>query len=326
MRRYVGLNIFCAVLTLVFSGASFAAENAGEYRAPITGAKLGPVQSAQPASPTASGQAAATGAFAPSQSAAAGQPTPWPSGGMAPYSSFGSMPGAAAGSAAGSGPNPGSNPGPMYNQNSGASASSPMNSGMNAPAGAAAGGMTGTAAAPQSAPNQSAGPSPAPGYAPGYAPNAAPGYAPYASPGAGWQWQGGAVLSGTGQMENFGEDRGIATQYRDPQTGDIITSVVPPSPPEQQNYGTFFIAPQIYPDGNQWGGNYNGSMPRPGQQYMPPVIWQPGTQQDNNRHRNDDRRHDRRSDNRYNNRPGSQGDSPYDQRGSGRGRDGGEWR
>ena len=321
MRRYVGLNIFCAVLTLVFSGASFAAESAGEYRAPITGAKLGPVQPveraqpaqpampAQPASPAASGQAAAAaGAFAPSQSAAAGQPTPWPSGGMAPYSSFGSMPGAAAGSASGSGPNPGpnsgSNSGPMYNQNSGASATSPMNS----PAGVASnvGGMTGTAAAPQSAPSQSAGPSPAPGYA------------PYASP--------GAVLSGTGQMENYGEDRGIATQYRDPQTGDIITSVVPPSPPEQQNYGTFFIAPQIYPDGNQWGGNYNGSMPRPGQQYMPPVIWQPGTQQDNNRHRNDDRRHDRRSDNRYSNRPGSQGDSSYDQRGSGKGRDGGEWR
>ena len=51
MRRYVGLNIFCAVLTLVFFGASVAAEGVGEQRAPITGAKLGPVQPIQQAQP-----------------------------------------------------------------------------------------------------------------------------------------------------------------------------------------------------------------------------------------------------------------------------------
>ena len=49
MRRYAGLYIFCAVLTFVCSGASLAVDGAAEYRAPVTGVKLGPVQAVQPA-------------------------------------------------------------------------------------------------------------------------------------------------------------------------------------------------------------------------------------------------------------------------------------
>ena len=355
MRRYVGLYIFCAVLTFVCSGATLAADGAAEYRAPVTGAKLGPVQPAQPGQsmqPAASGQVPEEKSASPPQpvaqpgqpaagsssalpSATSGQPAPWPAaGGMAPYSSFGSLPGPA-----------------------------------EAPAPAPA-----PAAAP--VPNPAVVPPPAP--TPGIAPESGPGYAPYPAPAPGWQGQGGSVVSGTSQLqgENF-NDRGIATQYRDPQTGDIITSVVPPAPPEQQNYGTFFVAPQIYPDGNQWGSNPYGSMPRPGgpswpgQQNLPPVIWQPAPQPDHNRHRHDDRRHDdrqydnrhyddrqhdgrydgprrdqhdsrdggysspgrprgnshdQRGDDRYSPRLGSQGDSQYDQSGVDRGRDGRERR
>lgn len=355
MRRYAGLYIFCAVLTFVCSGATLAADGAAEYRAPVTGARLGPVQPAQPGQsrqPAASGQVPEEGSAAPRQpvaqpgqpaagpssalpSATSRQPAPWPAaGGMAPYSSFGSLPGPA-----------------------------------EAPAPAPA-----PAAAP--VPNPAVVPPPAP--TPGIAPESGPGYAPYPAPAPGWQGQGGSVVSGTSQLqgENF-NDRGIATQYRDPQTGDIITSVVPPAPPEQQNYGTFFVAPQIYPDGNQWGSNPYGSMPRPGgpswpgQQNMPPVIWQPAPQPDHNRHRHDDRRHDdrqydnrhyddrqhdgrydgprrdqhdsrdggysspgrprgnshdQRGDDRYNPRLGSQGDSQYDPSGVDRGRDGRERR
>ena len=61
MRRYVGLYIFCAVLTFVCSGATLAGDGAAEYRASVTGAKLGPVQPAQPSQsglPAASGQGA----------------------------------------------------------------------------------------------------------------------------------------------------------------------------------------------------------------------------------------------------------------------------
>ena len=106
MRRYAGLYIFCAVLTFVCSGASLAADGAAEYRAPVSGVKLGPVQPAQPELPAAPGQPSVEKPAAPQQpmgqpaqqsgqqtaaqspalqSAASGQPTPWPSaGGMAP--------------------------------------------------------------------------------------------------------------------------------------------------------------------------------------------------------------------------------------------------
>ena len=363
MRRYAGLYVFCAVLTFVCSGASLAADGAAEYRAPVTGVKLGPVQAAQPEQPAAPGQPSVEKPAAPQlpgpqpgqsvgqqpnqqagqpvagpspalQTAASGQPTPWPNaGGMAPYSSFGSLPGPAEAPA----PAPAPSAAPVPNP----------------------------AAVPQAAP--------APGFAPEYAPGYGPGYAPYPAPAPGWQGQGGNVVSGTGQLqgENF-NDRGIATQYRDPQTGDIITSVVPPAPPEQQNYGTFFVAPQIYPDGNHWGPNPYGPMPKPGgpvcpgQQNMPSVIWQPAPQPDHNRPRHDDRRHDgrryddrryddrqydnrryddrphdggysgpsrprdnshdQRGDDRYNPRPDSQGDSQYDPRGADWGRDGRERR
>ena len=56
MRRYAGLYIFCAVLTFVCSGASLAADGAAEYRAPVSGVKLGPVQAVQPEPPAAPGQ------------------------------------------------------------------------------------------------------------------------------------------------------------------------------------------------------------------------------------------------------------------------------
>ena len=184
-------------------------------------------------------------------------------------------------------------------------------------------------------PGSAAAPGYEPGYNPGYAPdsasapapNYAPGYVPYpAAPYTGGQ--GGDVVYGTSQLQgdNF-NDRGIATQYRDPRTGDIVTSVVPPSPPEQQNFGTIFVAPQIYPDGNNWGGNSYVPTPRPGQPYtQPPVTWQPPPPS-HNRPRHDDRRHDdRRHDDRYDARPGAQGNSPYDPRDADRSRDGRERR
>ena len=194
----------------------------------------------------------------------------------------------------------------------------------------AVGCMPGSAAAPGYEPGYN------PGYAPGAvpqpAPNYEPGYVPYPSapypsatypsgpyPSAPYSGaQGGDVVYGPGQLqgENY-NDRGIATQYRDPQTGDIVTSVVPPAPPEQQNYGTFFIAPQIYPDGNQWGGNPYVPMPRPGQPFMqPPVTWQPPPP-DYNRHRQPDRRHsdgrpdDRRHDDRYDGHYNGPPPAPY---------------
>ena len=333
MRGYFGLFFFCAVLTFVSPVAPHAAENAAEYRAPVTGAKLGPAQPLQPApsaaQPQTAGQppqsgalpaaqngsssgapytgvqnqpAAPSGAQAPGQPGFSGQsgfsgqpaqaqqaapqaggPAPWPSaGGMMPYSALGALPAPAS-------------PPDAANQ-------PPAAPGFNGAD------MAGSPAAPATAQP------PAPGYAPVPSPPYGQGSAPYpaapypaspypATPGYGGQ---GDITYGTSQLpgDTF-NDRGIVTQYRDPQTGDIITSVVPPSPPEQQNYGTFFVAPQIYPDGNQWGGNPNGPMPRPGQPYMPPtVIWQPGMQTvmppDHNRHRHDDRRHDnRRHDERY---------------------------
>ena len=350
MRRYASLFFFCAVLTFVSSVAPMAAENAAEYRAPVTGAKLGPAQpapqapSVQPApqgaanaTPQIAGQPAAPGqqgvsgqASAPGQSTFSGQaaaapqmgaasgPAPWPSGGMMPYLSLGAQP---------------------------APASPPDSSTI--PAGGAASNaaaMPGSAAVPgyESGYNPSYAPGYAPDYAPTPAPSYAPGYVPYpaapypaapypAAPYAGGQ--GGDVVYGTSQLQgdNF-NDRGIATQYRDPRTGDIVTSVVPPSPPEQQNFGTIFVAPQIYPDGNNWGGNSYVPTPRPGQPYtQPPVTWQPPPP-DHNRPRHsdrrpDDRRHDdRRHDDRYDARPGAQGSSPYDQRDADRSRDGREKR
>ncbi|MTJ94311.1 MAG: hypothetical protein F8N36_15825 [Desulfovibrio sp.] len=365
MRGYASLYFFCAVLTFVSPAAPNAAENAAEYRAPVAGAKLGPVAPVQPApqaQPGQQGNAAAQAAGQPSQAGGlaaaqnqnapytggqnppsgqpsapmqpgtAGAPAPWPSGGMMPYSSIGGLP---------------------------ATAPQPDASGMPAAA---------------QAPDTPA----APGYDPGYAPYPPAPYpanpypagqypaAPYPSaPYSGGQ--GGDAVYGTSQLqgENF-NDRGLATQYRDPQTGDIVTSVVPPSPPEQQNYGTIFVAPQIYPDGNNWGGNPYGPMPRPGQPYMqPPVMWQPPPQYvrpadpDRHRHsdrRHDDRRHDDRYDGRYNGTPpppppnqgqypgqypgqhdfrggdrydsrqGPQGNSTYDQRDADRSRDGRERR
>lgn len=334
MRGYASVFFFCAVLMFVSIAAPNAAENAAgnaagnpvEYRAPVTGAKLGPAQPVLPAQPATQGQPAPQAAAQPEYSGqpapsalpaqsgapskpgaqgAPGVPAPWASGGMMPYSSIGAQP---------------------------VPASPPDSTGQMPAA---------------SEPNAAAMPDAyaAPGYTPAPAPGYAPGYAPYpAAPGSGGQ--GGDVIYGTGQLQgDVFNDRGIVTQYRDPLTGDIVTSVIPPSPPEQQNYGTIFVAPQIYPDGNNWGGNPHGPMPRPGQPYMPPgVIWQPpyqgggqyGGPTEHNRHRHsdrrhddrrhDDRRHDYRHDDRYDSPPGYQGNSPYDQRDVDRNRDGRERR
>ena len=46
MRGYASEIFFCAVLTFVSLVAPDAAENVAGYRAPVTGAKLGPVQPA----------------------------------------------------------------------------------------------------------------------------------------------------------------------------------------------------------------------------------------------------------------------------------------
>ena len=397
MRGYASVIFFCAVLTFVSSAAPYAAENAAEYRAPATGAKLGPAQpvlpapqggptqqvgqgqqgvsgasstSAQPSAhppaqltgqPTAGGQTAAS-----AQTGAAGGPTPWPSGGMVPYSSIGGLPAPAT---------------PATPATPADSSTMPVAQAPNVPS--AAGPAAGSAASGYDSGYNS-------GYAPGTMPppmpNSQPGYAPYppvpyspmpypSGPNAAAPYtgaQGGDAVYGTSQLQgDTFTDRGLATQYRDPQTGDIVTSVVPPSPPEQQNYGTFFVAPQIYPDGNPWGGNNWGGnsyvpMPRPGQPYMqPPVTWQPPPP-DHNRHRPPDRRHDDRHDgrhdgpqpaphpgqypgqhpgqyqgqypgqypgqhdprsgDRYDPRSGQQGHSPYDQRDADRSRDGRERR
>ena len=315
MRGYVSVIFFCAVLTFVSLVAPNAAENAAEYRAPATGAKLGPAQPVQPAQQGGATQQGASGASsavvqppsqppsqltgqpiaggqaaAPPQTSAAGGPTPWPSGGMVPYSSIGGLPAPAA-------------PATPADSSTAPAALAPT-------APSAAGPAVGSAGSGYDSGYNS-------GYAPGTMPpsmpNSQPGYAPYSSgPNAAAPYsgtQGGDVVYGTSQLQgDTFTDRGIATQYRDPQTGDIVTSVVPPSPPEQQNYGTFFVAPQIYPDGNPWGGNNWGGnsyvpMPRPGQPYMqPPVTWQPPPP-DHNRHKPTDRRHDDRRDGRHDGPP-----------------------
>lgn len=187
----------------------------------------------------------------------------------------------------------------------------------------AADGLPGSAPVPAPGLPSSAGAAPSPAPAPGYA----PGYAPYSTySGAPANQQNNDVVYGTTEFENnSGEDRGSVSQYRDPQTGDIITSVVPPAPPQQQDYGTFFISPQIYPDGKNWGYNpYSGGMPRPGGQYAPPqVIWAPNGQPyapPGRRPHHDDRFHDqydRHDDDQYRDY-GDRNDGGYDDRRSNR--------
>lgn len=104
------------------------------------------------------------------------------------------------------------------------------------------------------------------------------------------------VIYGTSQIEGGDtSESGHVSQYSDPETGDIITSVVPPKQP-QQDYGTFFIAPQIYPDRRRpSSGSYPGGSAWSGQQTAPPMImWAPGVQtyppRSHERHRKE-RRH-----------------------------------
>lgn len=372
MRGYICLSFFCAVLTFVSPAAPSAAENAAEYRAPVTSAKLGPVPPGQPAQsgaagaagpaagalpgqaqngspqpqatgqpsgPDQPGQAApgqnasgqnGLGQYAPGQ-AVPGQPTPWPasspSGAMMPYSALGGLPPSSepsSSTAAAPAANPATNP--VANP----AASVPVNpsAGFAPPPLPPAGYVPGYAPPPL----------PPAGYVPGYAPP--PGYVPGPYPPAAafdGQGQGGDVVYGTGQLQgnNF-DDRGSVSQYRDPLTGDIVTSVVPPSQQEQPDYGTIFVAPQIYPNGRPWGPGPYGPMPRPGQPYVSPsVTWQPGMPADKHRHRHDDRRpegrgyddgYGRRSSDRYDARPDPQGYAPYDQRDADRSRDGRERR
>ena len=156
--------------------------------------------------------------------------------------------------------------------------------------------------------------------------------APYSSlsQGAG---RNGDVVFGTEQLDGGdSEESGYVRQYRDPETGDIVTSVVPPKQP-QPNYGTFFIAPQIYPD-RRWprnpGGSYPGGSVWPGGQAAPPnVIWLPGGQQANPPHRHERPHKNRRHADEYGGDAGygrgGRPDASYpDGRNSGRSRNGEE--
>jgi hypothetical protein len=78
------------------------------------------------------------------------------------------------------------------------------------------------------------------------------------------QTQGTADLQGS----NF-SDQGQVRQWRDPQSGDSITSVTPPHQPQQQNPNFLFIAPQIYP---QMPYGPDGQRPQP----LPPGWNAPG--------------------------------------------------
>lgn len=58
-----------------------------------------------------------------------------------------------------------------------------------------------------------------------------------------------AVTFGTSQLESpHFSDKGQAQQWRDPETGDIVTSVVPPRAPQEDPYGQMLLLPQVYPD------------------------------------------------------------------------------
>ena len=140
------------------------------------------------------------------------------------------------------------------------------------------------------------------------------------------------VVSGTEQLEGGdSEESGYVRQYRDPETGDIVTSVVPPKQP-QPDYGTFFIAPQIYPNRprpHNSGGTYPGGSAWSGQQDAPPtVIWLPGGQQANPQHRPDRSRKSRRHADEYGGDAGygrdGRPDAYHDGRNSGRSRNGEE--
>lgn len=275
MRTHARIWFFCAVALLVCPCAGpsvgpsvgWAAEGGAEYRAPVSGLKLTPPQ----ARTDTVGQPAPS-----SENAAPSQPRPQFSG-MTTYSAVQAQPGRA-------------------DSPTGSFPSSPANSPADTPAGSPAGapgaGETRGPAAASSQPAAAQAPQtplqrmpptmpptmPQAGQALESAPqNAVPYSSMPASAG-----RNGDVVSGTSQLEGGdSEESGYVRQYRDPETGDIITSVVPPKQP-QQDYGTFFIAPQIYPGRHRppnSGWPSPGGSAWPGQQTAPPaVIWVPGGQ------------------------------------------------
>ncbi len=101
-----------------------------------------------------------------------------------------------------------------------------------------------------------------PGFSPGTAPQSMPqaanaGQAVLPPAGLPAPPENSARTQGTADLQgnNF-SDPGQALQWRDPQTGDVITSVVPPrQKPQTQNPGLLFIAPQVYPDRPYGSGN-----------------------------------------------------------------------
>lgn len=72
----------------------------------------------------------------------------------------------------------------------------------------------------------------------------------------------GDILYGTSRLEgSHFESRGHVRHMRDPRTGDIVTSVLPPPPPAARDYGTVIVAPQLYPG---WFGGVPGYWPHNG--------------------------------------------------------------
>lgn len=77
-------------------------------------------------------------------------------------------------------------------------------------------------------------------------PDAAP--PPVQSPDVQSQYNNSNVYNNTTVYNNADGYNGFAGTWRDPETGDIITSVIAPRPPQQPNWGApMFVAPQIYP-------------------------------------------------------------------------------
>lgn len=78
-----------------------------------------------------------------------------------------------------------------------------------------------------------------------------------------------AVSFGTGQLASPHFSRkGQAEQWRDPDTGDVVTSVVPPRSSRDERDTFLLVAPQVYPDvpampGEVWGGGAHEGLRRP---------------------------------------------------------------
>lgn len=104
---------------------------------------------------------------------------------------------------------------------------------------------------------------------------------PVQSPDVQSQYNNSTVYNSTTVYNTTEGYNGFAGTWRDPETGDIITSVIAPRPPQQPNWGApLIVAPQVYP-GYSNQPNPPGPPPRPypghGSGSVPP--WQqPGWQ------------------------------------------------